>query len=108
MTHRTPARLALLLAAVWLAGAPAAGAQAFTRPWLEWRTLRTAHFDVHYPAEADAWTLEMASRLEGTWQAVGAIVGSTPGQRVSIVVEDPSVQANGSAFPFLDRPTTKE
>jgi hypothetical protein len=104
MTHRTLARLSLLLA-LSTAGASAARAQAFTRPWLEWRTLRTAHFDVHYPAEADAWTREMASRLEGTWAAVGAIVGSTPEQRVTIVVEDPSVQANGSAFPFLDRPT---
>jgi hypothetical protein len=105
MTHRTLTRSALLLAALALAAHGTARAQGFTRPWLRWRTLRTAHFDVHYPAEADAWTREMASRLEGTWEAVGAIVGSTPGQRVTVVVEDPSVQANGSAFPFLDRPT---
>jgi hypothetical protein len=97
-------RLFPALAAVVLASPGAAGAQVFTRPWLEWRTLRTAHFDVHYPAEMEAWTRDMASRLDATWTAVGAMVGSTPPGRVTVVVEDPSVQANGSAFPLLDRP----
>ncbi|MDB4948318.1 MAG: hypothetical protein JWM27_967 [Gemmatimonadetes bacterium] len=105
---RANLRRAAFLAALLLPLAgptPAAGQAIFTRPWLAWRTLHTEHFDVHYPAEMSAWTLEMASRLEGTWTSVGALVGSTPGKRVTVVVEDPSVQANGSAYPLLDRPS---
>lgn len=79
-------------------------AQVATRPHLEWRTVQTAHFTVHYPAEAEAWTLDLVPRLEAVHDEVAALVGFAPARRVTIVVEDPSAQANGSAYPFLDAP----
>jgi hypothetical protein len=94
---------AAALLAVLLAGA--AHAQVFTRPWLDWRTVQTEHFDVHYPAEMSAWTLDVVSRLEAVHDSVRSVVGYAPGRRVRIIVEDPSSSANGSAYSFLDEPT---
>jgi hypothetical protein len=93
---------AALLAALF---ARTGHAQVFTRPWLDWRTVTTEHFEVHYPAEMSAWTLDVVSRLEAVHDSVRGVVGYAPGRRVRIIVEDPSAGANGSAFSFLDEPT---
>ncbi len=93
--------LAAALAAVVFARP--ADAQA-VRPWLEWRTLRTPHFDVHFPAEMEPWTRDVAERLEGVYATVGGLVGSVPEGRVTVVVDDPAGEANGSAFSFLRTP----
>jgi len=99
---RTPI---LLVAAMAMLGAAPAGAQTTTRPQLEWRTARTQHFTVHYPRELEAWTLDVVSRLEPARGRVAAIVGFAPRGRTTIVVEDPSSQTNGFAFPLLDEPS---
>jgi hypothetical protein len=96
-------RLLLFVALLALALAPPLRAQT-TRPWLEWRTMRTEHFDVHYPAELEAWTRDVVSRLEGIRSVVAATVGSAPRRRVTVVVDDPAGEANGSAFSFLRTP----
>jgi hypothetical protein len=104
MTPRPILAFALSLAvAALLPSAPARG-QVATRPHLEWRTVTTAHFTVHYPAEAQAWTLDLVPRLEAAHDEVAAMVGFAPPRRITVVVEDPSSQANGSAYPFLDEP----
>ena len=95
------ARLALAAALVC---APHAAAQVATRPHLAWRTVSTSHFTVHYPAEMEAWTLDLVPRLEAIHAEVAAAVGFAPSRRVTVVVEDPAAQANGFAFPFLDEP----
>ena len=98
-------RIVAGLAALGLAcAADGARAQIVTRPHLDWRTARTPHFAVHYPAEMEAWTLDLVPRLEAIHDEVSALVGYTPARRVTIVVEDPSAVANGFAFPFLDEP----
>ncbi|WP_420128629.1 hypothetical protein [Longimicrobium sp.] len=96
-------RLLLFVALSALALAPPLRAQS-TRPWLEWRTMRTEHFDVHYPAELETWTRDVVSRLEGIRSVVAATVGSAPSRRVTVVVDDPAGEANGSAFSFLRTP----
>jgi hypothetical protein len=97
-------RRALTIAALAaLAFARPLGAQS-TRPWLEWRTLRTEHFDVHYPAELEAWSRDVVSRLEGVRSVVAASVGGAPERRVTIVIDNPAGEANGSAFSFLRTP----
>jgi hypothetical protein len=92
--------LALALAALLTP----AEAQVVTRPHLPWRTVRTGHFDVHYPESLREWTLDIASRLDAVHAEVAALVGYAPRERITIVVEDPSTQANGFAFPFRDDP----
>jgi len=95
---------ALLALAVALAGPASAAAQVATRPHLDWRTVNTPHFAVHYPAEMEAWTLDLVPRLEAIHREVAALVGFAPPRRVTVVVEDPAAQANGFAYPFLDEP----
>ncbi|MBB4636840.1 hypothetical protein FHS01_002861 [Longimicrobium terrae] len=92
--------LAVLLGA---ACARTAAAQS-TRPWLAWRTLRTEHFDVHFPAELEPWAREAASRMEGIQAAVAPLVGSTPDRRVTVVIDDPAGETNGTAWSFLRTP----
>jgi hypothetical protein len=95
-------RAAALLAVLF---AHPARAQVFARPWLDWRTVRTEHFEVHYPAETSAWTLDVVSRLEAVHDSVRRVVGYAPERRVRVIVEDPSSSSNGSAYAFLDAPT---
>ncbi|HEX6370050.1 MAG TPA: hypothetical protein VF006_14110 [Longimicrobium sp.] len=96
-------RLLLFAALSALALAPPLRAQT-TRPWLEWRSMRTEHFDVHYPTELETWTRDVVSRLEGIRSVVAATVGSAPAQRVTVVIDNPAGEANGSAFSFLRTP----
>ncbi len=97
--------LAALLAMAAVLVCAKSDAQVATRPHLAWRTVSTPHFAVHYPAEMEAWTLDLVPRLEAIHDEVAATVGFAPARRVTVVVEDPAAQANGFAFPFLDEPT---
>lgn len=101
MPRRLLSVLPLLLA---LAPVAALRGQALTRAHLDWRTVETEHFVVHYPERYEAWSRDMASRLEPVHEAVTRLVGFTPPQKVTIVVDDPYATSNGSAWPFLDRP----
>ncbi len=97
-------RSAVLIAlALGLAAAPAHG-QYLTRPQVPWRTIVTAHFDIHFPAEMEEWTRGVAARMEAYAGAVNAVVGNQPAARVTVLVEDPSNVANGFALPFLEGP----
>lgn len=94
MSRFAVATLGLLL----LASAPS-DAQPLPRPWAEWRTISTAHFDVHHSAELAAWSEEVAGRLEAVHEAVNALVGYAPAERVTVVVHDPLGASNGFAYP---------
>ena len=87
--------LALLLAA------PAAFAQA---PSAAWRTMRTAHFRIHYPRDYEAWTMAMASKIESVRDAVVREVGFDPPQTTDVIVENPRAEANGMTISLLDTP----
>ncbi len=79
-------------------------AQGNPRPHLQWRTVRTEHFDVHYPTEMEKWTRDVAGQLEAVHGRVSALVGYAPTRRITVVAEDPFNQSNGSAWPFLNAP----
>ncbi len=98
--------LACTVALLGLFALPAAsaGAQAAVRPELEWRTIQTRYFDIHYPAEAERWAMSVAERLDAVRDSVGVLVGYAPDARVTVMVEDPSNSSNGFAIPFLRRP----
>jgi Tol biopolymer transport system component len=93
-------RRGVLLSAALAAslGAAAAGAQPATRPTADWRTVETPHFVVHYPAEMAEWTEPMVRRLEAIHAAVNAAVGYEPGERTTVIVDDPGGQPNGISF----------
>lgn len=75
------------------------------RPWLDWHSIETEHFVLHYPEQYRVWTLALAARIEGVRSQVEKVVGFVPAKRVHIVVDDPVNDANGSAFTTLDAPT---
>ncbi len=75
-----------------------ARAQPAVRPSADWRTVETAHFVVHYPAELAAWTEPMIRRLDSIHEAVSAAVGFEPAGRTTVIVDDPGGQPNGVSF----------
>src|SRR6187551_1494901 len=81
-----------------------ANAQYVNRTWLDWRTIETPHFALHYPIELEAWTRDVASRVESIDSAVARLIGYAPTARTHIVVDDPFETANGMAFPWIERP----
>ncbi|MGQ0643113.1 MAG: TolB family protein [Gemmatimonadaceae bacterium] len=105
MRRVRPLRAALAAVVLLSLGWPSsASAQRVTQPGQPWRTFRTAHFDFHAPATLEAWTRHVASRMESYAAAVSAAVGNSPASRVTVIVEDPTGDANGYAVPLLDRP----
>lgn len=95
-------RLAFVAAAfamLAISGTATARAQVITRPYLEWQTVETAHFAVHFPAPLREWSLAAAERLESVHGAVSRLVGSAPAARINVIVDDPLNVANGSAWP---------
>ena len=96
-------RMAAGLAALALSARPLE-AQFAVRSWLEWRTIETRHFAFHYPVELEAWTRDVAARADGIDSAVARVVGYAPERKTHVVVDDPYATANGSAWPFLNRP----
>jgi hypothetical protein len=75
------------------------------RPWLDWHTVETPHFTLHYPTAYREWSLSLAQRIETVRTQVVALVGYGPRRRVHIVIDDPINAANGYAFTTLDAPT---
>jgi hypothetical protein len=101
-TSRSLVRFVLVAAMALVVSTPEpAHAQGITRHWLDWHTIRTDHFAIHYPADLEEWAKELASNIESVRGAVKAVVGYAPPDRVDIVVDDPYAQSNGSAWPFI-------
>jgi hypothetical protein len=89
------------IAVVLLLFAAAAFAEA---PSADWRTMRTAHFRIHYPLPYEAWAQHAAVRLESVREAVVNEVGFDPPQTTDVVIENPRAYANGETIPLLDTP----
>jgi hypothetical protein len=89
------------VAVVLLLAAPAVFAQA---PSDDWRTMRTAHFRIHYPAPYEAWTKAAAARIESVRAAVVQEVGFDPPQVADVVVQNPRAESNGATYSLLDTP----
>jgi hypothetical protein len=93
-------RLISLALLATLAGAPAAASPEDG----EWRTIRTEHFRLHYPADAEAWAEELGAQLESIRARVSEEIGNAPEKPVDIIIQDPFSQANGFAQPWLRDP----
>lgn len=86
--------------ALVLAAASFAGAQPASAPW---RTIETAHFRVHFPAPFEAWATRTASAIEAIHERVTDFIGYRPPKPIDVLIQDPDSEANGIAYPFLDR-----
>ena len=76
----------------------------FARPALDWMTVRTRYFEVHYPAPMSEWVQDLTTRLDTIHDAVSALVGYAPHRRITVIVDDPVSQSNGFANAPLDDP----
>lgn len=94
---RAPARRAAAAAALSAALAVAAKAAAYSDPDLDWRTIQTAHFRVHYDRPLEPIASRIASVAEIVHQRVATSLGYKPTQATEIVLTDDSESANGSA-----------
>jgi Tol biopolymer transport system component len=101
----SPVQTARLAALLLFAAAIPARAQFVVRTWLPWRTIETRHFEFHYPLPLEAWTRHVAERADAIDSAVALVVGYAPHEKTQVVVDNPYSLANGSAWPFLKRPT---
>jgi WD40-like Beta Propeller Repeat len=94
-------RRAFLAGLFGLLAAGLLSAQPASAPW---RTIETAHFRIHFPAPFEAWAARTASAIEGIHERVTEFVGYRPARKIDVLVQDPLAEANGIAYPFLDRP----
>lgn len=106
MGRRARWRRASRTAALGLALGVAAplAAQSITQPGQPWRTLTTTHFVFHAPAALEPWTRHIAARMESYAAAVTSFIGHAPAGRVTVIVDDPSGDANGFVVPLLGEP----
>ncbi|MEP7066649.1 MAG: hypothetical protein ABI889_11490 [Gemmatimonadota bacterium] len=104
--NRVATRFVLLCSIVCAAAfaAPGVEAQETTLPHLSWRTLDTRYFRFFFTDDVQSWTRDVASRIDAAHDAVAALVGSAPSERVAVIVEDPNNVSNGFALPLLDHP----
>ncbi|HUF27090.1 MAG TPA: hypothetical protein VMM18_08945 [Gemmatimonadaceae bacterium] len=94
----------LLILTVLAFAVARADAQFLARPHLDWRTIETTHFRIHYPDAMRAWTETFSERIEPVHGAVAELVGSAPDRRVDVVIDDPYSTANGLAFASITAP----
>lgn len=82
----------LLLAGILVA--PGARAR---DPALEWRSLRTPHFVVHFNPEAEALAQRVARTAEAALARVARELGHLPREPIQMVISDEGDSANGMA-----------
>jgi hypothetical protein len=102
VARRFYSRASIVCAAVL--SAPGVAAQQTTIPHLPWRTLDTRYFRFIFTDDVAPWTRDVASRIDAAHDAVVALVGNAPHERVVVIVEDPNNVSNGFALPLLDHP----
>lgn len=85
----------MALAAVLLL-APRA-ARAARDPDLEWWTIETEHFRVHYPRGFEEIASRVASLSEAIYGRIEGALGYAPRSRTEMIITDDSEAANGSA-----------
>ncbi|MCI0708256.1 MAG: biopolymer transporter Tol [Ignavibacteriae bacterium] len=73
----------------------------FPHPELEWRTIETEHFLVHFHAGAERTAQEVAQVAERIYEPITSFYLHKPDQRVSIVIRDHDDYSNGAAY-FYD------
>jgi WD40 repeat protein len=78
-----------------------AGAQEeITPPGLEWKTLETPHFFVHYHNGAERTGRTVAKIAEEIYEPVTSLYNHKPTEKVSVVIRDYDDISNGAAYFF--------
>jgi Tol biopolymer transport system component len=75
----------------------------FYHPELEWQTIETKHFLVHFHNGAEWTGHEVAKIAESIYGPVTKMYDHEPDQRVSIIIRDHDDYSNGAAYFFDNR-----
>jgi Tol biopolymer transport system component len=75
--------------------------QEFYHPELEWKTIETDHFLVHYHDGAERTGRVVAKIAEDVFEPITSLYNHTPDQKVSFIVKDYDDYSNGAAY-FYD------
>lgn len=96
MTRRSRALLPIALALC------PARALAQQDPRLQWQTLETPHFHIHFYQDMEPVARRVGDIAEGVYQRLSGPMGWSPRQRTEVVLSDVTDDANGSAtaIPF--------
>lgn len=73
----------------------------FYHPELDWQTLETPHFYIHYHTGAERTAQVIAKIAEEIYEPVTSLYDHKPDQKVSFIVKDYDDYANGAAY-FYD------
>jgi Tol biopolymer transport system component len=91
------ALLVVLLFGAFLA--PTAGAQEeFNHPELDWKTIETEHFYVHYHEGAERTARVVSKIAEDIYSPVTSLYDHKPDQKVSFIIRDYDDISNGAAY----------
>ena len=86
------------VAAVWLLAALAHRAEAQVSPNLDWRTIKTTHFYVHFTPPTEGLARRIAADAERAYAQLSAHLHPPRGM-IDVVISDDVDQSNGSATP---------
>jgi hypothetical protein len=73
-------------------------------PDAAWITFTTRHYRIHCPKAFETFGRDVAGRVEGIHAQYLGLIGFRYEQPIDILILDPVLEANGSAWPFLQRP----
>ena len=73
----------------------------FNHPELNWQTIETKHFLVHFHQGTERTAQEVAKITESVYEPITKMYGHEPDQRVSFVIRDHDDYSNGGAY-FYD------
>jgi len=77
-------------------------------PDAHWKTIKTKHYRIHYPANPkggfEPFAFEVASKIEGIHSKVAEFVGFEAKGPVNVLIQDPILEANGATIPLLNNP----
>ncbi len=80
---------------------PSYGQEEFPHPELEWKTIETEHFLVHFHTGSERTAREVARVAERAYGPITELYQHKPDQRVSFVIRDYDDYSNGAAY-FYD------
>jgi hypothetical protein len=72
----------------------------FNHPELEWKTIETEHFLVHYHDGAERTGRTVSKIAEEVFDPVTSLYGHKPDQKVSLIIRDHDDISNGAAYFF--------
>jgi hypothetical protein len=93
--------LVLLLVVIFFVSSVSFSQDVFDHPELDWKTIETKHFLVHFHEGTERTAREVAKIAESVYGPITTLYHHEPDQRVSMIIRDHDDYSNGGAI-FLE------